>query len=42
LFIAVIVYAVWERKSLAAIVRDAAARTAAARTVDAATPGATA
>jgi general nucleoside transport system permease protein len=42
LFIAVIVYAVWERKSLAAIVRDAAARTAAARTVDAATPGAAA
>ncbi len=31
LFIAVIVYAVWERKSLAAIIREAAARTAAAR-----------
>jgi general nucleoside transport system permease protein len=32
LFIAVIVYAVWERKALAAAIREAAARTAAART----------
>jgi general nucleoside transport system permease protein len=32
LFIAVIVYAVWERKSLAAVIREAAARTHAART----------
>jgi general nucleoside transport system permease protein len=31
LFIAVIVYAVWERKSLAAIIHEAAARTAASR-----------
>jgi general nucleoside transport system permease protein len=31
LFIAVIVYAVWERKTLAAVIRDAAARTQAAR-----------
>jgi general nucleoside transport system permease protein len=32
LFIAVIVYAVWERKSLAAMIHEAATRTAAART----------
>lgn len=32
LFIAVIVYAVWERKTLAAIIREAAARTHTART----------
>ncbi len=32
LFIAVIVYAVWERKTLATIIREAAARTHAART----------
>ncbi len=31
LFIAVIVYAVWERKSMAAVIKDAATRTAAAR-----------
>jgi hypothetical protein len=30
LFIAVIVYAVWERKTLASIIREAAARTHAA------------
>jgi general nucleoside transport system permease protein len=35
LFIAVIVYAVWERKTIAATIREAAARTHAARTAEA-------